>query len=115
MKSKYTIIRDKENKQLIIKEYAEVDKDALTFVGEEAYADKMIRSAISKGSEKLISALRTINFYPSGMFARGLAEAIIDFYPIITIIGGPENSIIGACKNVIVGINTYITNIRISW
>jgi len=80
MKSKYTIYKDEENKHLIIKEYAELDKDALTFVCEETYPDKMIEDAIAKGSEELISALRTINFYPSGMYAQGLAQAIIEFY-----------------------------------
>ena len=80
MKSKYSIIRDRENKQLIIKEYAELDKHVLTFVCEQAYSDKIIKSAISKGSEELISAMRTINFYPSGVYGQGLAEAIIELY-----------------------------------
>ena len=80
MKSKYTIFKDMENKQLVIKEYAELDKDVLTFVCEEVYPDNMIRSAISEGSKKLIAVLRTINFFPSSMYAQGLAEAIMELY-----------------------------------
>ena len=80
MKSKYTISKDGEKKHLIIREYAELDKDALTCVCEEFYADEMIEAAISKGSGKLISALRTLKFYPAGMYAKGLAEAIIEYY-----------------------------------
>ena len=80
MKSKYTIFKDEEKKHLIIREYAELDKNGLTCVCEESYADKMIKAAISKGSGELISALRTPKFYPAGMYAKGLAEAIIKYY-----------------------------------
>lgn len=80
MKSKYTIFKDKENKLLVIKEYAELDKDILTFACEETYPDNKIQAAISKGSGELVSTLRTMKFYPSGMYAKGLAEAIIELY-----------------------------------
>ena len=67
-------------KDLMIKEYAELDKDNLSFVGQEAYADKRIAGTISKGREALISALRTPNFYPSGVYTNRIAESIIDYY-----------------------------------
>ena len=80
MKYKYLILKDDQTKNLIIREYAELDKDNLSFVCEEAYADKMIAATISKGREALISALRTSNFYPSGVYTTKLAESIIDYY-----------------------------------
>lgn len=80
MKHKYMILKDDETKNLIIKEYAELDKDGLTFVCEESYADKMIKAAISKGKGALISALRTPNFYPSGLYVNKLAESVMEYY-----------------------------------
>ena len=80
MKYKYVILKDDDTKNLIIREYAEIDKDNLSFVCEEAYADKMIATTISKGGEALISALRTPNFYPSGDYTTRIAESIIDYY-----------------------------------
>ena len=80
MKHKYIISKDNATKSLIIKEYAELDKDTLTFVCEESYADKKIKSAIPKGREALISILRTANFYPSGFYASKLAESVIEYY-----------------------------------
>ena len=80
MKHKYLISKDNETKILILKEYAELDKDIMKFVCEESYDDKKIQSAISKGKEALVSTLRTVNFYPSGFYANKLAEAVMEYY-----------------------------------
>ena len=66
MKQKYPIIKDKKNKQLIIREFAELDKEILSLLCEETYEQKMIVAAIKSGQENLISALRTNNLYPPG-------------------------------------------------
>ncbi len=70
MKQKYTIIKDQKNKQLIIREFAELDKAILSLLCEETYEQKMIVAAIKSGQENLISALRTNNLYPPGNLCR---------------------------------------------
>ena len=80
MKQKYTIIKDKKNKQLIIREFAELDKEILSLLCEETYEQKMIVAAIKSGQENLISALRTNNLYPPGIYAEKIADAVIELY-----------------------------------
>jgi hypothetical protein len=76
MKQKYAIVRDDKNKQLIVREFAELDKEILSLLCEETYADKRIRAAIRKGREELIAALRTKNLYPPGIYAKKIADAV---------------------------------------
>ena len=85
MKHKYLIERNTGQKQLTIKEYAELDKEILSFLCQETYSDEKIAVAIPKGKEALIAALRTPNMYPSGLFANKIAEAVLTMY-------GPEPS-----------------------
>jgi hypothetical protein len=80
MKQKYTIIKDSKNKQLIIREFAELDKEILSLLCEETYEQKVILAAIKKGQAHLISALRTNNLYPPGIYAKKIAAAVIDLY-----------------------------------
>lgn len=80
MKQKYTIIKDSKNKQLIIREFAELDKEILSLLCEETYDQKDILAAIKKGQESLISTLRTNNLYPPGIYAKKIADAIKDLY-----------------------------------
>jgi len=80
MKQKYLIINDKANKQIKIQEYAELNKEMLSLLCEEAYDYKTIKSAISAGPEALISALRTNNLYPPGIYAEKIASAVTELY-----------------------------------
>lgn len=80
MKQKYTIVRDDKNKQLVIREFAELDKQILSLLCEETYDSKAIRAAIKSGRENLISALRTNNLYPPGIYAEKIADAVKDLY-----------------------------------
>jgi hypothetical protein len=80
MKQKYTIIRDNKNKQLIIREFAELDKEILSLLCVETYEQKMIVAAIKSGKENLISALRTNNLYPPGIYAEKIADAVKELY-----------------------------------
>jgi len=80
MKQKYLIINDKKNKQIKIQEFAELNKEMLSLLCEEAYDYKTIRSAISSGTESLISALRTNNLYPPGIYAAKIASAVAELY-----------------------------------
>jgi hypothetical protein len=80
MKQKYTIVRDDKNKQLIIREFAELDKEILSLLCEETYDEKRIRAAIRKGRETLIAAIRTNNLYPPGIYAHKIADAVKKLY-----------------------------------
>ena len=80
MKQKYTIVRDDKNKQLIIREFAELDKEVLSLLCEETYDQKAIRAAIKSGKEDLISALRTNNLYPPGIYAQKIADAVKELF-----------------------------------
>ena len=80
MKQKYLIIKDKENKQIKIQEYAELNKEMLSLLCEEAYDYKTIKSAISAGTETLIASLRTNNLYPPGIYAEKIASAVAELY-----------------------------------
>ena len=80
MKQKYTIIKDDKNKQLIIREFAELDKEILSLLCEETYDEKRIRAAIRSGKEELIAALRTNNLYPPGIYADKIADAVKNLY-----------------------------------
>ena len=80
MKQKYLILKNKEKNELIIKESLEINKDMFSLVCEETYDNKDIESAIAKGRKDLVSALRTDNMYPIGLYANKLAESIITMY-----------------------------------
>jgi hypothetical protein len=78
MKQKYLILNDKENKKFKIQEFAELSKETLSLLCEETYDYHSIKSAVSTGKDALISALRTNNLYPPGIYAEQIAEAVID-------------------------------------
>jgi hypothetical protein len=80
MKQKYTIVRDDKNNQLIIREFAELDKQILSLLCEETYDAKMILAAIKQGGSHLITALRTNNLYPPGIYATKIAESVTELY-----------------------------------
>jgi hypothetical protein len=80
MKQKYLILNDRENKQIKIQEFAELNKETLSLLCEEAYDYKTIKSAISTGKDELIAALRTNNMYPPGIYANQIADAVNDIY-----------------------------------
>jgi len=78
MKQKYLILNDKENKQFKIQEFAELSKESLSLLCEETYDYRTIKSAASTGKDALVSALRTNNMYPPGIYAEQIAEAVMD-------------------------------------
>jgi len=80
MKQKYLVLKSEDNSELIIREFAELDKDAMSLLCEETYDDKKIASAIKQGPEALIDALRTPNMYPAGVYVDKIADSVIDLY-----------------------------------
>ena len=81
MKQKYLILKNDEKNELTIQEFAELEKQhEYTLLCEETYSAKAIESAISKGKETLISALRTVNLYPPSLSVGKIAEAVVKLY-----------------------------------
>jgi len=76
MQQKFSIIKDKENKKLIIKEFSELDKDLYSLVCEESYDLKEIKRATKNGPNDLIRFLRTKNIYPISHCASKMADEI---------------------------------------
>ena len=80
MKQKYLILNDKENQLIKIQEFAELNKETLSLLCEEAYSYINIKSGISAGKEGLIDTLRTNNMYPPGIYAEQIADAVMELY-----------------------------------
>ena len=80
MKQKYSILKDDKKNKLIIREYAELDKEILSLLCEEIYDNESIETAIAKGKETLISTLRTKALFPINIYAEKIAEAVINMY-----------------------------------
>jgi hypothetical protein len=76
MKQKFAIIRDDTQNNLIVREYAELDKEMMSLLCEETYPITALQSAIESGSQAVISALRTNNMYPPTVFAQAIANAV---------------------------------------
>ncbi len=82
MKQKYSILKDDKKNKLIIREYAELDKEIFSLLCEEMYDNESIKSAIAKGKETLISTLRTKALFPINIYADKIAEAVINMYEL---------------------------------
>jgi hypothetical protein len=80
MKQKYVILKNDEKTKLIIREFAELDKEMFSFLCEETYDDKFLVSAIAKGADALIETLRTKNLFPIGIYAKEIAAAVTNMY-----------------------------------
>ncbi len=80
MKQKYLILKNEEKTRLVIREYAELDKEIFSLLCEETFDDEVIKSAIEKGKNALIATLRTQNLFPIGIYAEEMAAAITKMY-----------------------------------
>ena len=80
MKQKYLIFKNDEKTKLIIKEFAELDKEMFSFLCEETFDDESVKSAIAKGEDALIETLRTKNLFPIGIYAKEVAAAVVKMY-----------------------------------
>ena len=78
MKQKYELIKDSEKNTLILREYAELDKDTLSPLCEESYDITAIAAAVTGGKSTLVAALRTKNMYPPGLYAEKIAATVTE-------------------------------------
>lgn len=80
MKQKYLILKNNKKNELIIREFTELNKNTFTLMCEETFDDKLVKSAINKGSQALIATLRTKNMYPNAICAAKIAEEVVNLY-----------------------------------
>ncbi len=81
MKHKYFIIKNDEKNELIIREFAELDKESgFSLLCEVTFGKETMESAILKGKNALISAIRTQNMYPPIIYAEKITESIVKLY-----------------------------------
>jgi hypothetical protein len=80
MKQKYLILKNDEKTKLILREFAELDKEMFTFLCEETFDDESVKSAIAIGEDALIATLRTKNLFPIGIYAKEIAAAVTIMY-----------------------------------
>lgn len=80
MKQKYAIIRDDDQNMLIVREYAELDKEMMSLLCEESYSQDTISAAVQEGHQAVIDTLRTNNMYPPTVFADPIAKAIEELF-----------------------------------
>ncbi|MEA1946542.1 MAG: hypothetical protein U9N83_04465 [Thermodesulfobacteriota bacterium] len=80
MKQKYLILKNDEKTKLIIREFAELDKEMFSFLCEETFDDESVKSAIAIGEDALIDTLRTKSLFPIGIYAKEIAAAVTNMY-----------------------------------
>ena len=92
MLHRYDIARDDQTNRLSIREFAVLETKSrrrdsykpipkdYSLISEVSYDGDVIRAAIGKGLEKLISALRTDNFFPIYPCAEIIAETITGLF-----------------------------------
>jgi hypothetical protein len=76
MKQKYMILKNNEKTGIIIREFAELDKEIFSFLCEEIFENETVKSAIEKGQDTLIKTLRTQNLFPQSIYAQEIASAV---------------------------------------
>lgn len=77
MKQKYAIEIDTEKRELILKEYAELDKEMLSLLCQQSYDLSAVESAAGLGRTELIKLIRTQNLYPPSVYMDRLADEIM--------------------------------------
>ena len=75
MKHKYQIAST-DSERLVIREYAELDKESFSLLCEEAYEKTAIERAMKEGADALMTFLRTKNMYPPGIYANKIAATV---------------------------------------
>ncbi|PIP36386.1 MAG: hypothetical protein COS92_05565 [Desulfobacterales bacterium CG07_land_8_20_14_0_80_52_14] len=78
MKQKYQIVKKADKNQMIIQEYAELDKEAYSLLCEETYDMKQVAAAGKTGRQALMDILRTRNLYPVGIYTEKIAETVME-------------------------------------
>lgn len=77
MRQKFIVRKNDDGQMLIVQEFAELDKDILSFICEERYPLGQIEQAVQGGREAVIARLRTENMYPPILYAQAIADLVM--------------------------------------
>ncbi len=80
MKHLYKVLKDEEKGSFILREFGEIDKDTMSLLCEQAYDGEVMSAAVEQGVAAVMTALRTPNIYPPGLYLETLAETVIRLY-----------------------------------
>ena len=78
MKHKYVFSKDSATGELLIREYAELNKDTFSAVCDTVYDVKRFEEALARGPVALMAEMRTQNFYPPTSFSEKIVLGISD-------------------------------------
>ncbi|MGD8368415.1 MAG: hypothetical protein PVG78_12305, partial [Desulfobacterales bacterium] len=92
MRQKFVISVDDFGKKLLIKEYADINRNRkyetaemvakrkYSLLYKETYESDLILDSIAKGINDLVSTIRTRNMFPTRPFAVKIAESVVTLY-----------------------------------
>lgn len=77
MKQKYEIVVNKDENKVVIREFAQLDKEIMSLLCQESFDLEKVKAAIDqKDTELLYAALRSNNMYPPAIYMAGIAEKV---------------------------------------
>jgi len=76
MRQKFTLLKNGSSNSLVIKEYAELEKDSQSLLCEETYPLTEIKKALKLGRDNLIRLLCTNNLYPPAIYIDQIAQSV---------------------------------------
>ncbi|MBI9084623.1 MAG: hypothetical protein JEZ11_13575 [Desulfobacterales bacterium] len=85
MKQKFSILKGETVNQMMIQEYAELDKEILSLLCKETYEEETVQAALAQNDDALIAVLRTRNLYPTRFAVEKISEGVARYFKS----GGP--------------------------
>lgn len=74
------IVRDDEKNSLILREFAELDKDILSLLCEQVYPQNEVQAKMAEGDAALVALLRTKNLFPPTSYMEKIVSAVREVY-----------------------------------
>jgi hypothetical protein len=78
MKQQFLVARGEAKTDLLIREFAELEKNETSLVGEHVFKAADLEKAAQTGLGELIARLRSTDFFPPAFLAEKLAQAVIE-------------------------------------
>lgn len=93
MKQKYEIVVNKDENKVVIREFAQLDKEIMSLLCQETFALDAVETALAAGSnEQLFAALRSNNMYPPAIYVQNIADKVSAM--LTENVAGPEEVVL---------------------
>lgn len=77
MKQKYEIFVNKDENKIVIREFAQLDKEIMSLLCQESFDLDNVKAAMGQGNTELLyAALRSNNMYPPAIYMEGIAGKV---------------------------------------